>query len=735
MRKTTVRAIACSLAAVVAFSALVPAKTANAQKEVTGAAAKTASFEISENRGGSPSASEETTLYLTADMADKGQIMISGGTYERIVVPKEIGSINITLDKSEVGELVVESGSKASILLRATTAAKVTVEEPKLKEIDWTELKHLLADAATSQQAIEYYTRVQTENEKYLSSSPRITTANGAVIGSLTAGAGVSLNLYDGEVGSLNVKSGTKLTHTEIAVEGYHGDITYTGNDSFGIVSLKLKNSEVGRMTVVESCGNNYLLVSGRSSYVDNIEVAGNAKVSLNIPADTLTITADTSDARVDVLNKVDSMSIAADNARIEIASIGSVASAEVSGNKVSIGGSGTLGEVDITGKSASVSTNGTTVKGENTYTPPIYTAPVVTVAPTTRPTPTPTTKPTPTTAPTPTTGPTPTTEPTPDAGFVAWEDAGLEDHIMDWKDAGLEAVMREATGITERDIMLSDVWEMRKLHIEPVREEVNINSSSDLSEMINLAELTFIAASINDFSILSELVNLKKLEFMHLRTSVDGDNDVWEKLINLEELSFFNTKIDEFRQLSVLSNLKRLSLFGSGGVDGLSGLANLKYLNWQDECIVDNISELSELINLEELFLYSRDTGNIDISVLSGLMNLKKVCLSQNNISNISALSGLTNLDNLDLSENNISDIEALSELTKLTWLKLSDNEIKDISVLAGLTNLTELYLSGNEISDITALAGLTNLTHLDLYGNPITDYSPVDHVTFVRK
>lgn len=429
MRKTTVRAPACSLAAVVAFSAIVPAKTANAQKEVPGAAAKAAGSGTSSDtgEGSSLSASDENTLYLTADMADKGQIMISGGTYDRIIVPKEIGSIKITFDKSEVGELVVESGSTASILLRATTTEKVTVEEPKLKEIDWTELRQLLVDAATSQQAIEYYTQVQEENARYSRQSPRITTDKGAVINSLTAGAGVSLNLKNGEVGSLSVKTGAKLTRAEIAVEGYHGDIAYTGSDSFGIVSLKLTNSEVGRMTVSETCENNYLLVSGRESSEDNIEVAGKAKVSLNIPADGLTITAAAEDARVDVLNKVDNMSVAADNAKIEIAPIGSVASAEVSGNKVNIGGSGTLGKADITGKSASVSTNGTSVRGENIYTPPIYTAPVVTVAPTAKPTPAPGTDPTPTPLPE-------IKPPVPATGsaFVYWVDAGLEDHAMD---------------------------------------------------------------------------------------------------------------------------------------------------------------------------------------------------------------------------------------------------------------------------------------------------------------
>lgn len=121
---------------------------------------------------------------------------------------------------------------------------------------------------------------------------------------------------------------------------------------------------------------------------------------------------------------------------------------------------------------------------------------------------------------------------------------------------------------------------------------------------------------------------------------------------------------------------------------------------------------------------------GISDISVLSGLTNLKSLSLNGNHISDISALSGLTNLEWLDLSGNNISDISALSGLTNLEWLALDGNNISDISALSGLTNLKTLCLETNNISDISALSGLTNLQELYLYGNPVTDYEQVSFV-----
>lgn len=728
VRKSTIRTLAYGLAAVVAFSTLAPAGSARAE-----GGSKVAEAGESNILPGLEEA-EENTLYLTADMADKGQIIISGGAYDRIVIPKEIGQVKITFDESEVGELIVESGSRASVLLRATTAAKVTVEEPKLKEIDWVELKHLLADEQTSGQAIQYYMRLQEENTRYLNSSPRITTAKGAVINSLIASAGVSMDLKNAEVGSLSVKTGEKLTRAEIAVEGYYGDIAYTGNDRFGIVSLKLKNSEIGRMSVSEACGNNYLLVSGKDSFADNIEVAGNAKVSLNIPADDLTVTADAGDARVDILNKIDSMNVAADNAKIEIAPIGSVESAEVSGNEVSIGGSGTLGKADVTGESAHISTNGTTVKGENTYTPPVYTAPVVTVAPT--PGTEPTTKPTPTPLPE-------IKPPVPATGsaFVYWVNAGLEDHAMDWEDVALEAAMREITGIADGPVMLSQVWEIAELDLN----SKGIGNISALAELKNLTDLNLsYNREISDISALSELTNLMKLD---LKTNKISDIRALLGLTNLTYVNLSDNKISDIRALAWLTNLEHLELwcYDISNIDALSELTNLTYLELGANRQISDISALEKLTNLTHLGL-SSNTQISDISVLKKLTNLTYLDLDGTNLSDISALAGLTNLTRLYLQEYKFSDISALSGLTNLRSLylapdgwriwpgKISDylrTGISDISMLERLTKLETLVCGYSQISDISVLSKLTNLSYLNLNDTKIEDISVLSELT----
>ena len=75
------------------------------------------------------------------------------------------------------------------------------------------------------------------------------------------------------------------------------------------------------------------------------------------------------------------------------------------------------------------------------------------------------------------------TIETAPPVYFVPWEEAGLEDHVMDWQDENLEAAMREITGIAEGDIMLSDVWEITVL----VLSEKDIVSIDAMGELKNL--------------------------------------------------------------------------------------------------------------------------------------------------------------------------------------------------------------------------------------------------------
>lgn len=68
--------------------------------------------------------------------------------------------------------------------------------------------------------------------------------------------------------------------------------------------------------------------------------------------------------------------------------------------------------------------------------------------------------------------------------------------------------------------------------------------------------------------------------------------------------------------------------------------------------------------------------------------------------------------------SDDSIKDISVLSNMVNLKTLTLSQNKISDITPLQNMTGLTSLDLEGSPIGDISALA---NLVDLQLWGNKI--------------
>ena len=161
-------------------------------------------------------------------------------------------------------------------------------------------------------------------------------------------------------------------------------------------------------------------------------------------------------------------------------------------------------------------------------------------------------------------------------------------------------------------------------------------------------------------------------------------------------------------------------------GIRDLTGIEfaiNLTKLELGDNRISD-VSVLKELTNLTRLRLGANYRIS-DVSPLKGLTNLIFLDIDSNRISDVSPLKELTNLTWLDLDDNGIVDVSPLKELTNLKYLDLDGNRISDMSPLKELTNLVFLDIDENEISDISALSALINLTVLDLEGNKISDIS----------
>ncbi len=151
--------------------------------------------------------------------------------------------------------------------------------------------------------------------------------------------------------------------------------------------------------------------------------------------------------------------------------------------------------------------------------------------------------------------------------------------------------------------------------------------------------------------------------------------------------------------------------------ITGLEFALSLKELHLGGRNRITDLSPLANLTNLTQLHIWHREVDgmppvtNLDISPLSGLINLEFIVLERSGISDISPLAELINLDELSLIDNGISDISPLAGLKKLRALYLSHNQIVDFSPLAGLMNLETLQIDNNLGTDFSPLAAL-NLT-----------------------
>lgn len=179
----------------------------------------------------------------------------------------------------------------------------------------------------------------------------------------------------------------------------------------------------------------------------------------------------------------------------------------------------------------------------------------------------------------------------------------------------------------------------------------------------------------------------------------------------------------------------------------------------------INSLDGLQYFINLEKLNL--RGNNITDITPLKDLKRLKELNLSFNSVSNMGSLRNLETLENLDVSWNGVTDISFLQKLTHLKELWLGNagmyeymgnnyNKISELSVLKDMKDLEildlqelgikeldalkemrklkKLLLANNKIEDISCLKSLVELEYLDIISNNIQDIKPLAELTKLK-
>jgi Leucine-rich repeat (LRR) protein len=170
--------------------------------------------------------------------------------------------------------------------------------------------------------------------------------------------------------------------------------------------------------------------------------------------------------------------------------------------------------------------------------------------------------------------------------------------------------------------------------------------------------------------------------------------------------------------QISEALNVYSIGISGNSNVTirdlkGLEKFSNLRYFFCSDADIPN--LDLSELSNLIEVEYIRNNTNTINVT---GLSNLEKLNIWQNNIANID-FSGLTNLKNLECISNKLSSLD-INKLKNLEVLSCDGNGIQNLDITS-VVNLKELNCANNKISFLD-LSRVNNLEILDCNTNDLT-------------
>lgn len=361
MKRKLMRAVAGMLTFMLLFSGVGSAVPAYAKND------KKAEVETTTMQG--------SVLTVTQDMVGKNGKVTITGEWDLIIVPKEIDASHVIFENVKAGAVEIESGIKGKIDMESGEFGSVAIVSPTLEEVTVADVVDMIRQTGDTVGAIKKYEDAQAKNEQILNTRPTLETGKNAKVGEVSVSGNVKVDLRNGEVGGVEVDADGSQKQMKVDIANYNGNFTVKQKDredgKWMTTHVKLKNTQIGNLSM-EGEGNGNIVLTGQKSEVKDVTVGKKPVVTLNVPTEKVEIGKDSSDVKMTVLSKVESLQVSGNGASLEVGSCGSVEDAKVEGNNVKISGNGILKKVDIIGEGAYISTNGTNVTGKNNYVPPV---------------------------------------------------------------------------------------------------------------------------------------------------------------------------------------------------------------------------------------------------------------------------------------------------------------------------------------------------------------------------
>ena len=267
-------------------------------------------------------------------------------------------------------------------------------------------------------------------------------------------------------------------------------------------------------------------------------------------------------------------------------------------------------------------------------------------------------------------------------------------------------------------------LWNNQVTNISPLRSLTALtylnladNHVSDLSPIANLINLEKLDLFDNEIQNVAPLADLKSLKHLILTDNHIQDFTPLAGLMSLQALWIKGNPITDLKPLSEL-NLTDLKYDAVADPTAqtqpseawMPDPALRAVVRGEIGLLPETPFTKEKMLRLD--YLDAHDNGILDITGLEFATNLRELRLSQNPITDLRPLANLTKLEGLhigDVSPSAVNlDLHLLTNLINLENLSLQRNGILDISPISGLTELRILSIEGNPITDLSPLAEL---------------------------
>ena len=139
----------------------------------------------------------------------------------------------------------------------------------------------------------------------------------------------------------------------------------------------------------------------------------------------------------------------------------------------------------------------------------------------------------------------------------------------------------------------------------------------------------------------------------------------------------------------------------------------------------VDDLSPLTKMTGLTRICLINNDIT--DLTAIRNLNKLEALKITKTKITDLTPISFLINLKEIDLSNSEITNISSLADNLGLNIVKINNTRIQNITPLSSLPALTELYIDGTPVPNLNPISKSTALQVLTLNNTQIQDLSPI--------